>query len=166
MSPPSEKITDAWTQPALPQGFVHLPEVTPLFKQSGTADLLRTGVTSEEMVLQMDAAGIGVALLSAWHRPGKWIFTNDQVAEIETRSLRRRCLRVAPSPLAPKRAAGTRCRWQRRHLTVSKPASHGASACFRATSKRNRFFLPSCLPVPSKTAWSSSVNLDEVMAGD
>ncbi len=81
MSPPTKQIIDAWTQPALPQGFVHLPEVTRLFKQSGTADLLRTGVTSEEMVLQMDAAGIGMALLSAWHRPGKWVFSNDQVAE-------------------------------------------------------------------------------------
>ena len=85
MSPPTKQIIDAWTQPALPQGFVHLPEVTRLFKQSGAADLLRTGVTSEEMVLQMDAAGIGMALLSAWHRPGKWIFSNDQVAEIVRR---------------------------------------------------------------------------------
>jgi predicted TIM-barrel fold metal-dependent hydrolase len=85
MASPSGQIIDAWTQPALPEGFNHLPEVVRLFKQSGTADLLRTGLTSEEMVRQMDAAGIGVALLSAWHRPGKWVFSNDQIAEIVQR---------------------------------------------------------------------------------
>jgi hypothetical protein len=85
MAPLIGHIIDAWTQPALPEGFNHLPEVVRLFKQSGTADLLRTGMTSEEMVRQMDAAGIGVVLLSAWHRPGKWVFSNDQVAEIVRR---------------------------------------------------------------------------------
>src|SRR5262249_32470764 len=44
--------------------------------------VLETGVAPAEMIRQMDAAGIGIVLLSAWHRPGKWIFSNDQVAEI------------------------------------------------------------------------------------
>jgi len=74
-------IIDAWAQPALRQGLLELPEVVRLFKQSGTANLLETGVTPAEMIQQMDAAGIALALLSAWHRPGKWIFSNDQVAE-------------------------------------------------------------------------------------
>jgi predicted TIM-barrel fold metal-dependent hydrolase len=81
----TNQIIDAWAQPALPGGFQHLPEVVRLFKQSGTAQILETGVTPEEMVRQMDAAGIGVVLLSAWHRPGKWIFSNDQIAEIVRR---------------------------------------------------------------------------------
>jgi predicted TIM-barrel fold metal-dependent hydrolase len=33
------------------------------------------------MVAEMDRAGVQTALLSAWHRPGRWIFTNDEVAE-------------------------------------------------------------------------------------
>jgi predicted TIM-barrel fold metal-dependent hydrolase len=85
MATPTGQIIDAWAQPALREGFNHLPEVVRLFKQSGTADLLRTGMTSSEMVRQMDAAAINVVLLSAWHRPGKWVFSNDQVAEIVQR---------------------------------------------------------------------------------
>src|SRR5215211_3804295 len=74
-------IIDAWAQPAIKDGFKHLPEIARLFKQSGTASILETGVTPDEMVAEMDRAGVQTTLLSAWHRPGRWIFTNDEVAE-------------------------------------------------------------------------------------
>jgi len=76
-----DKIIDAWAQPALKEGFEHLPEIARLFKQSGSSDILESGATSEQMIEEMDRAGIRTVLLSAWHRPGKWVFTNDQVAE-------------------------------------------------------------------------------------
>lgn len=87
MLPPSESrrsgdpgIIDAWAQPLA--SIQHLPEVVRLLQQSGTAHLLETGVTPEQMVAQMDDAGIERVLLSAWHRPGRWIITNDAVADI------------------------------------------------------------------------------------
>jgi hypothetical protein len=59
-----------------------VPEIGRLFKQSGAASLLDNGVTPEQMVAAMDAAGIETVLLSAWHRPGRWVMSNDAVAEI------------------------------------------------------------------------------------
>ena len=62
-----------------------LPEVARLFKQSGSAHLLETGVTPEDMVRAMDAAGVETVMLSAWHRPGRWVITNDEVAKFVRR---------------------------------------------------------------------------------
>jgi predicted TIM-barrel fold metal-dependent hydrolase len=74
-------IVDAWAQPALSHGLRLLPEIRRLFEQSGSADVLDRDVGPQQMVALMDAAGIDVVLLSAWHRPGRWVFTNDEVAE-------------------------------------------------------------------------------------
>jgi predicted TIM-barrel fold metal-dependent hydrolase len=78
---PAAQIIDAWAQPATRRSFQLLPEAERLLKQSGSAHLLGTEVTPEQMVAMMDTAGIRSVMLSAWHRPGTWITTNDQVAE-------------------------------------------------------------------------------------
>lgn len=59
-----------------------MPEIGRLFQQSGAAHLLDKGVTPEQMLAMIDAAGIETVLLSAWHRPGGWVMTNDAVAAI------------------------------------------------------------------------------------
>jgi hypothetical protein len=76
------QIIDAWAQPASKEAWVKLPEVTRLFKQSGSAALLETGLTTEQIIAAMDQAGVQTLLLSAWHRPGQWIFHNDLIAEM------------------------------------------------------------------------------------
>jgi hypothetical protein len=82
MSSLTYRIIDAWAQPALKQLAQHMPEVVRLFRQSGTAHLLETGVTPEQMVALMDEAGVQTVLLSAWHRPGHWVISNDEIAGI------------------------------------------------------------------------------------
>lgn len=76
------QIIDAWAQPATREGFAKMPEIARLFKQSGSAAFLETGISTEQIVSAMDRAGIGKLLLSAWHRPGQWVFHNDEVAEM------------------------------------------------------------------------------------
>jgi uncharacterized protein len=73
---------DAWAQPAFKHLFQRVPEIERLFKQSGSGQILETGVTPEQMVEMMDRAGIKTVMLSAWHRPGISITTNDEIAEI------------------------------------------------------------------------------------
>jgi len=73
-------IIDAWAQLAI-KGSV-MPEVVRLFQQSGSAQVLETGVTPAEMVAQMDQASIERALLCAWHRPGGWVVSNDTIAQV------------------------------------------------------------------------------------
>ena len=79
---PIGKIIDAWAQPALGGMFQNLPEIERLFRQSGSAHLLEKGMPAEKMVETMDKAGVGTVMLSAWHRPGRWIMSNDVIAEI------------------------------------------------------------------------------------
>ncbi|MFN0107326.1 MAG: amidohydrolase family protein [Blastocatellia bacterium] len=75
-------IIDAWAQPARREAFEKLPEVARLFKQSGSAYLLESGLTTVQIVAEMDRAGIQTLMLSAWHRPGVNIYSNDLVAEM------------------------------------------------------------------------------------
>lgn len=79
---PQPTIIDAWAQPAHRQFMANVPEIGRLFAQSGAAHLLDKGVTPEQMIAAMDAAGIETVLLSAWHRPGRWVMSNDDVAEM------------------------------------------------------------------------------------
>lgn len=74
------QIIDAWAQPVLKEGI--LPEVVRLFQQSGSAHLLGKELAAEQFVGLMDEAGVGRVMLSAWHRPGKWVISNDTVAEM------------------------------------------------------------------------------------
>lgn len=76
----NEQIIDAWAQPVLKEGI--LPEVVRLFQQSGSAHLLGKELAAEQFVGLMDEAGVGRVMLSAWHRPGKWVISNDTVAEM------------------------------------------------------------------------------------
>jgi predicted TIM-barrel fold metal-dependent hydrolase len=78
-------IIDAWAQPALASAFEKLPEIARLFKQSGSAQLLETGLTAEQIVDEMDRAGVQTLMLSAWRRPGQWVIHNDLIAEMTRR---------------------------------------------------------------------------------
>jgi uncharacterized protein len=82
-------VIDAWAQPVIKRGLKLLPEITRLFKQSGSLDIIERDVTPEQMIDQMDAAGVDVVALSAWHRPGTWVFTNDEIAEFVRKYPRR-----------------------------------------------------------------------------
>ena len=75
-------IIDAWAQPATREAWDKIPEVQRLFRQSGSAAILDSGVTTEQIVESMDRAGIHKLMLSAWHRPGKWIHHNDDVSKM------------------------------------------------------------------------------------
>ena len=76
------RIIDAWAQPALAHLLDRVPEIGRLLRQSGAGKFLAQGITTEQMVQAMDAAGVEKVLLSAWHRPGGWVISNDEVAAI------------------------------------------------------------------------------------
>jgi len=78
----STRVIDAWAQPTAATMGQALPEIVPLMQRSGAAHLLETGVSPEEMVAGMDRAGVDLVLLSAWHRPGGFAISNDDVAAI------------------------------------------------------------------------------------
>lgn len=74
-------LIDAWAQlPTRPDQIV--PEVRRLLERSGTAAVLDHGLEVEEVIEAMDRAGIERLLLSAWHRPGRWVLSNDDVAQL------------------------------------------------------------------------------------
>ncbi len=75
-------IVDAWAQPALASGFAKMPEIVRLFEQSGSAQFLESGISTEQIIAAMDKAGLNQLMLSAWHRPDAWVFSNDEVAEM------------------------------------------------------------------------------------
>ena len=78
--PNSLPIIDAWAQPVI--GRELLPEAVRLLEQSGSAHLLDRDLSAEELVQLMDEAGVRHVLLSAWHRPGKSLISNDAIAAI------------------------------------------------------------------------------------
>jgi uncharacterized protein len=73
-----EQIIDVWAQPVLKNGIV--PEAVRLFQQSGSAHLLGQDWSAEQLVQLMDKAGVDRVMLCAWHRPGKWVVSNDTIA--------------------------------------------------------------------------------------
>ena len=73
------QIIDAWAQPVLKDGFI--PEVVRLFQQSGSAHLLDQNLSAAQLVEMMDNAGVDRVMLSAWHRPGTWVISNDTIAQ-------------------------------------------------------------------------------------
>src|SRR5215216_342883 len=78
----TDLIIDAWAQPAIKSIGEKLPEIARLFKQSGSAQIIETGLATEQIIEAMDRAGIQTLLLSAWHRPGQWVIHNDHVADM------------------------------------------------------------------------------------
>lgn len=77
---PENLIIDAWAQPATKDIAAKMPEVVRLFKQSGAAQVLAEGLTTAQIVEAMDSAGVDRLMLCAWHRPGQWVFHNDDIA--------------------------------------------------------------------------------------
>jgi len=75
-------IVDVWAQPTFAPApdRLPMPEVRRLAEKSGSADRVGIRVSPDELVAEMDAAGVDVLLLSAWHRPGGWVVSNDDVA--------------------------------------------------------------------------------------
>lgn len=68
---------DAWAQ--IPnERFMAQPWLETLLRWGG---LDRTPPTREQTLAAMDEAGVGLALLSAWHDAAGWLMTNDEVAE-------------------------------------------------------------------------------------
>ena len=79
---PNLPIIDTWAQPARRDAFEKLPEIARLFQQSGSAHLIENGLAPAQIVAEMDRAGIQTLMLSAWHRPGLNIYSNDLVAQM------------------------------------------------------------------------------------
>jgi predicted TIM-barrel fold metal-dependent hydrolase len=74
-------IADVWSQPLWERpDRLGVPEVRDVFARSGRAEALDTPVEPDALVEAMDEAGLDVVLLSAWHRPGGWVVSNDDVA--------------------------------------------------------------------------------------
>lgn len=74
-------VIDAWAQPVTGVIREAMPEVARLFERSGMAQLLDVVLKPEQVVAMMDRAGIDRLMLSAWCRPGRWVISNDQVAD-------------------------------------------------------------------------------------
>jgi predicted TIM-barrel fold metal-dependent hydrolase len=79
-------IVDVWAQPTFVPApdRLPMPEVRRLAEKSGSADRIGARIGPDELVAEMDAAGVDVLLLSAWHRPGGWVVSNDDVAQFTT----------------------------------------------------------------------------------
>ena len=75
----SGQIIDAWAQPVFKDGL--MPEVVRLLEQSGSAHLLGQDLSAAQLIEMMDRAGVDRVMLCAWHRPGKWVISNDTIAE-------------------------------------------------------------------------------------
>jgi predicted TIM-barrel fold metal-dependent hydrolase len=80
----ADPIIDAWAQMPL-RGDQLVPEVRRLLERSGTAEVLHAGVDVDATIAAMDAAGIERLMICAWHRPGTWVISNDDVAQITAR---------------------------------------------------------------------------------
>jgi predicted TIM-barrel fold metal-dependent hydrolase len=74
-------IIDAWAQ--LSDGPGQLPAgVSEVFRRAGTSAAYWAGVDPDEVVGQMDAAGIAKLCVCAWHSPRGPLISNDQVASL------------------------------------------------------------------------------------
>ncbi|KAL1914785.1 uncharacterized protein VTP21DRAFT_7877 [Calcarisporiella thermophila] len=100
----SIKAIDAWANPVIP--FLEgIPEVRPLFEKSHVDfKFFEKRCTPAELVALMDAANIHKICLNAWYRPGRILFSNDEVAEY-TRAYPDRFIGIAGVDLADPVAA-------------------------------------------------------------
>jgi predicted TIM-barrel fold metal-dependent hydrolase len=80
--PPIAAI-DAWAQPGTAQ-LVNRPEFASLWRATG-AGPRPEGTPVEELIAEMDEAGIQHAVLRAWAAPEGWIITNDEIAALVQR---------------------------------------------------------------------------------
>ena len=75
------KVIDAWAQLPLCADQL-VPEVRRLFERSGTGDVLLERCRRRRNDRGEDRAGIERLLISAWHRPGQVVISNDEVAAV------------------------------------------------------------------------------------
>ncbi len=74
---------DAWATLVRPGTLDRWPaEVIHIFKRYGTLELFERGMTTEEIIDNMDAAGVERLMLSAFGYGDVEIITNEEVAEI------------------------------------------------------------------------------------
>ncbi len=74
---------DAWATLVLPGTIDRWPaEFIHIFKRYGTLELFERGMTTEEIIDNMDAAGVDRLMLSAFGYGDVEIITNEEVAEI------------------------------------------------------------------------------------
>lgn len=104
MTESSLPIIDAWGNLALPGTIDGAPDVARLFRQSGTAHVLDRGLTPAETIAEMDRAGIGRMLVTAWHRPGSHEYSDRRVREL-VRSYPERFVGIASVDVEHPRAA-------------------------------------------------------------
>jgi predicted TIM-barrel fold metal-dependent hydrolase len=77
---------DAWGSLMLPGTFERWPEeFRHIFRRYGTIELFERGITPEQMIEQMDSAGVERVMLSAFGYGDLHLITNEEVAEIATK---------------------------------------------------------------------------------
>ena len=74
-------IIDAWAQPA-PEGAFSGTLFKRLIAQAQAGHRVKAAGSADKIVAAMDKANIEIALLSAWHVPGRWMISNDQIDAI------------------------------------------------------------------------------------
>jgi uncharacterized protein len=74
-------IIDVWANPPFADMSTQLPEISRLFQQAGAPDYLTSGLSPQQLIAAMDAAGIQRLFISAWTRPGVEVASNERVAE-------------------------------------------------------------------------------------
>lgn len=74
-------IIDVWAQPA-PEGAFSEPLFEHLIAQAGAGHRVKLAEKAERIVTAMDQANVEKSLLSAWHVPGRWMISNDQIEAI------------------------------------------------------------------------------------
>ena len=74
---------DAWASPMLPGRAQRMPEeYRHIFRLYGSLDLFDSEIGPEDMLVQMDEAGVAHAMLSAFGYHGLELATNEDVSEI------------------------------------------------------------------------------------
>lgn len=77
---------DAWATPCPPEIVTRWPEeFKHIFRRYKVMERFERGVTVEEMIAEMDEAGVGVAVLSAFAYGDLMVVTNEEVAAIVRR---------------------------------------------------------------------------------
>jgi uncharacterized protein len=74
-----DQVIDAWAQPGDRALLERVPEIARLLRAS-KSPILERSLGPDEIVEEMDRAGIRTLMLCAWCRPGQWVVTNDEIA--------------------------------------------------------------------------------------
>ncbi|MBF8286755.1 MAG: amidohydrolase family protein, partial [Dehalococcoidia bacterium] len=80
---PTIAAVDAWAQPGTGQ-LINRPEFASLWRATGMSPLPE-GIPIDQLIAEMDEAGIQRAVLRAWAAPEGWIITNDEIAALVQR---------------------------------------------------------------------------------